>query len=75
MTSNELGVLNSINEKLKYGDIQKIAELADLTRERTGFCLNPKNDAYNEVVVEKALVVIEEREAKTSGQLKKLNSL
>ena len=75
MTSNENGVLVSINEKLRRGDIQKIAVKAGLTRERTGFCLNPKNDAYNQKVVNAALDVLTERQNAAGNNLKQLESI
>jgi len=75
MTNTEKELLDQISEKLRRGDIQKIAVKAKMTRERVGYCLNSKNDAYNQTIVSAALDFLSERDEQIKESLKKITSL
>ena len=75
MTNTEKEVLLQIKQNLKHGDIKQIAERAKKTREYTAHCLNPKNDTYNEPIVQAALDHIREREEKVKNDLSQLKAI
>lgn len=73
MTKEERGLLIAVNEKLKHGDIIKIAAESNYSREYCGMVLNPTNDHYNQKIVDAAVKVISNRSAGIKEKIAILN--
>ncbi len=75
MNTQQTAVLKRLRGDLRYGDNVSIGIRTGFSREYVGMCLNPKNDRYNPIIVEAALELIKERDAKEKEILEQLNNL
>ncbi len=75
MTQEQTQILKRLKGELEYGDNTIIADRIQFTPGYVGMCLNPKNDSYNEKVVEAALALLGERKNRQKEILEKLENL
>lgn len=71
-TTKEL--LKTIQAQLIYGDIGKIAILAETTREYTGKVLDPERHEFSEKVIDTAVEFLAARKIKQENQTEQLTS-
>ena len=67
-------LLESISDKLMYGDMKSIAEKTRKTENYVSMVLNPASDFFNMKIVEAAAAIISARELKTKGLLEKITA-
>lgn len=75
MTTEQIEILNRINNQMARGDIKKISIKTRLSREYVGKVLNPDSDAFNEKVVDTAIKIIEDRNSKNKRRLSQLAAI
>lgn len=75
LTKTEIEILETIQSKLKRGDITAIAEKLRLTPEYIGMVLNPKCDRFNEGIVGIAIELISIREQSRKKQLESISDI
>lgn len=74
LTKTQIELLETIQSKMRRGDISSIAEKVGLTKEYVGTVLNPKLDRFNEDIVKEAIELINTREQNTKKLLQTLTS-
>jgi DNA-binding phage protein len=72
LSNAQIELLESIQSKIRRGDISAIAEKTGLTREYVGMVLNPDSDHFNESIITEAVEIIATREQNTKNLLKKI---
>lgn len=70
----QIELLNTIQSKLKHGDIDLIATKTGLSRVYVSRVLSPNNDAFHDDIVKIAVEIISKRDQSTKQLLKKLTA-
>lgn len=74
LSNKQKELLQTIQSRLQRGDVSAIGEKCGMHKSQVSRTLNPLTDFFNEVVVDAAMKIILEREAKAEKNLDKLTA-
>lgn len=73
MNERERVIIQSLQRRLRQGDIKKISQATGYSREYVGRCFNILYDCYNQNIIDAAIKVTNEREKATAKFFKALS--